>query len=48
MMFPGPVDQAHLFIRFHFVKKEETLRAVGERLVRLREFAFGQRPPPRH
>lgn len=32
-------DPEHRFIRFHFAKKEETLRAAGERLLRLREFA---------
>jgi aminotransferase len=41
-------EPEHRFIRFHFAKKEETLRAAGERLVRLREFASGQRPPPGH
>jgi aspartate/methionine/tyrosine aminotransferase len=39
-------EPEHRFIRFHFAKKEETLRAAGERLVRLEEFASGQRPPP--
>lgn len=39
-------EPEHRFIRFHFAKKEETLRAAGERLVRLREFASGQRSPP--
>jgi aminotransferase len=32
-------DPEHRFVRFHFAKKEETLRAAGERLLRLREFA---------
>jgi aminotransferase len=41
-------EPEHRFIRFHFAKKEETLRAAGERLVRLREFASGQCPPPGH
>ena len=39
-------EPEHRFIRFHFAKQEETLRAAGERLVRLGEFASGQRPPP--
>jgi aminotransferase len=32
-------EPEHRFIRFHFAKKEETLRAAGERLLRLREFS---------
>jgi aminotransferase len=32
--FHGPV---HHLVRFHFAKREETLRAAGERLLRLRE-----------
>jgi aspartate/methionine/tyrosine aminotransferase len=32
-------EPEHRYIRFHFAKKEETLRAAGERLLRLREFA---------
>jgi aminotransferase len=31
-------EPEHRFIRFHFAKKEETLRAAGERLLRLRDF----------
>ena len=34
--FREPVN--HL-IRFHFAKREETLREAGERLLKLREFA---------
>ena len=30
-------EPEHRFIRFHFAKREETLRAAGERLVRLKE-----------
>jgi aminotransferase len=30
-------EPVHNFIRFHFAKKEETLRAAGEKLVRLRD-----------
>ena len=32
-------EPVHGLIRFHFAKKEETLHAVGERLLRLREKA---------
>ncbi len=32
-------EPEHRYIRFHFAKREETLRAAGERLVRLRDFA---------
>jgi aspartate/methionine/tyrosine aminotransferase len=32
-------EPEHRFIRFHFAKKEETLRAAGERLIRLKDFA---------
>lgn len=32
-------EPEHRYIRFHFAKREETLRAAGERLLRLREFA---------
>jgi aminotransferase len=32
-------EPEHRYIRFHFAKREETLTAAGERLVRLREFA---------
>lgn len=32
-------EPEHRFIRFHFAKKEETLRAAGERLLRLKDFA---------
>jgi aminotransferase len=31
-------EPEHRFIRFHFAKKEETLRVAGERLLRLRDF----------
>ncbi|MBM3849209.1 MAG: aminotransferase class I/II-fold pyridoxal phosphate-dependent enzyme [Verrucomicrobia bacterium] len=31
-------EPEHRFLRFHFAKKEETLRAAGERLLRLRAF----------
>ncbi|MFZ4593009.1 MAG: aminotransferase, partial [Verrucomicrobiaceae bacterium] len=30
-------EPEHRFIRFHFAKREETLRAAGERLLRLSE-----------
>lgn len=32
-------EPEHRFIRFHFAKKEETLKAAGERLAKLRELA---------
>jgi len=32
-------EPEHRFIRLHFAKKEETLRAAGERLLRLKDFA---------
>ncbi len=32
-------EPEHRYIRFHFAKRDETLNAAGERLVRLREFA---------
>jgi aspartate/methionine/tyrosine aminotransferase len=31
-------EPEHRFLRFHFAKKEDTLRAAGERLLRLRAF----------
>ncbi len=31
-------EPEHRYVRFHFAKKEETLHAAGERLLRLREF----------
>ena len=31
-------EPEHRFIRFHFAKREETLRAAGERLLRVSEF----------
>ena len=31
-------EPVHNYIRFHFAKRDETLNAAGERLLRLREF----------
>jgi aminotransferase len=31
-------EPVHNYIRFHFAKKEETLAAASERLLRIREF----------
>lgn len=35
-------EPEHRYIRFHFAKREETLRAAGEKLLRLREAALLQ------
>jgi L-glutamine---4-(methylsulfanyl)-2-oxobutanoate aminotransferase len=39
-------EPEHRFVRFHFAKREETLRAAGERLLRLRN-GKEHRPPSR-
>ena len=41
--FPGSSffrEPEHRFIRFHFAKKEETLKAAGERLLKLSDKAW--------
>jgi aminotransferase len=40
-------EPVHNYIRFHFAKKEETLRAAGERLLRMRELWEADGPPVR-
>jgi aspartate/methionine/tyrosine aminotransferase len=40
-------EPEHRFIRFHFAKKEETLRAAGERLLRLADRAWVTRSKSR-
>lgn len=41
-------EPEHRFIRFHFAKKEETLRAAGERLLKLADKAWLQKHLPSH
>ena len=36
-------EPEHRYVRFHFAKREETLRAAGEKLVRLREVAASRK-----
>jgi len=36
-------EPEHRYVRFHFAKREETLRAAGEKLVRLREAAASRK-----
>lgn len=40
-------EAEHRFIRFHFAKKEETLRAAGERLLKLADQSWLQQHLPR-